>query len=310
MNNATKLHQLNENDEINRLVFRHDHHIMFTFDWSQSPRIVKIISGDPTTLGLPALTEFPFHDIIPHIETKNELAEVEGRETFIASIRRRIDRLDGDMSLYIPFRHPEGKLWASVSLERISEENGKPKIVFCRIHQLSKETPREIIHYQRTYQDALTRLFTRETLKQHLRTLIVHPGTYAMYMDLDDFKRINDQFGHRRGDEFLIRLANEFIAVWEQEVVYYRLGGDEFFIIVYNHTEAQIIERAKKIIRLVESIHVDGHPGGVSASIGIVPITDQNKGYDTLLDLADGAMYCAKNNGKGQCILLTEPSTL
>jgi len=92
--------------------------------------------------------------------------------------------------------------------------------------------------------------------------------------------------------------------VWEQEVVYYRLGGDEFFIIVYNHTEAQIIERSKRIIRLVESIQVDDQPGGVSASIGIVPVTEANKSYDTLLDLADGAMYRAKNSGKGQCVLI------
>ncbi|MCK7487794.1 MAG: GGDEF domain-containing protein [Bacillus subtilis] len=115
---------------------------------------------------------------------------------------------------------------------------------------------------------------------------------------------MNDRFGHRYGDDFLIRLANEFIAVWEQEVVYYRLGGDEFFIIVYNHTEAQIIERSKRIIRLVESIQVDDQPGGVSASIGIVPVTEANKSYDTLLDLADGAMYRAKNSGKGQCVLI------
>ena len=99
-------------------------------------------------------------------------------------------------------------------------------------------------------------------------------------------------------------ISRRFIEKWESDVIYYRLGGDEFFVIVYNHSEEAIKKRANDLIRLIESVDVEGKKGGVSASIGIVRITEDNKQYETLLDIADQTMYQAKNSGKGKIVLL------
>lgn len=306
MNDST-VSMLEQNHDLrflNDVAFRDDHHLTFWFDWQACPRQLHVISGDPGTLGFEKTDVFLLSKLAEHIEIHNELAEVEGRETFLSSIVRRIDRLTGDLILYLPFRHPEGRLWTTVALEAITTNGDRPKLVYGRVVYRTFKLPYEIVHYQRTYQDALTRLFTRETLRNHLNSLVIRPGTYAMYMDLDGFKRINDRFGHKHGDAFLKAIADAFIALWEQDVIYYRLGGDEFFVLVYHHSDAMVVDRAKRMIADIEAMTIDQQPAGVSASIGIVPVLEEYKNYDLLLDLADKAMYEAKREGKGRAKLL------
>lgn len=286
------------------VAFRDNHHLTFWFDWLENPRTLHVVSGSLASLGFGEDQTVPLAALAQHIEIHNELAEVEGRETFLASIIRRIDRLQTDLVLYIPFKHPKGRLWTTVALEAITHSEGKPQLIYGRVVYQTFHIPHEIVHYQRTYQDALTRLFTRETLRNHLNSLVIRPGTYAMYMDLDGFKRINDLFGHKSGDAFLKAIADAFIALWEQDVIYYRLGGDEFFVLVYHHDEAMVKDRAQRMIKAIEAMEVQGQKAGVSASIGIVPVLEEYKSYDKLLDLADQAMYEAKREGKGRCKLI------
>ena len=67
---------------------------------------------------------------------------------------------------------------------------------------------------------------------------------------LMDLKKINDIYGHDKGDQFLIDIANHFINHWEYNVIYYRLGGDEFFVYVYDHTKRKYFAKSsKKIIK-------------------------------------------------------------
>jgi diguanylate cyclase (GGDEF)-like protein len=286
------------------VAFRDNHHLTFWFDWQESPRTLHIVSGSLASLGFGEDHTVPLANLAQHIEIHNELAEVEGRETFLASLIRRIDRLQTDLVLYIPFKHPNGRLWTTVALEAITHLDNKPQLIYGRVVNQTFHIPHEIVHYQRTYQDALTRLFTRETLRNHLNSLVIRPGTYAMYMDLDGFKQINDVFGHKSGDAFLKAIADAFIALWEQDVIYYRLGGDEFFVLVYHHDETMVKVRAQRMIKAIEAMEVQGQKAGVSASIGIVPVMEEYKNYDKLLDLADKAMYEAKREGKGRCKLI------
>ena len=121
-----------------------------------------------------------------------------------------------------------------------------------------------------------------------------------------DLKRLMTFMDMIKEINFLIDIANHFINHWEYNVIYYRLGGDEFFVYVYDHTEEQVLARAQRIINDIQSLDSSIHHLNVSASVGIVPINDITIQYHVLLNLGDHTMYNSKNKGKGNISLYQE----
>lgn len=287
------------------LLLRRDEHITFYIDFQDGNAMIHITSGDVSSLGFTKKDVYSFDEFVSFIEPNNLLAEIEGRHTFLDDIKRKVLAIEKELYLYIPIKRAQNPLWLSVNLDKMPiDENHF--IIFGRVYRIHDETPTEIIHYQKTYQDPLTRLFTRETLKFHLDNLKDTKNSYGLYIDIDGFKKINDIYGHDKGDQFLIDIANHFINHWEHNVIYYRLGGDEFFVYVYDHTEEEVFARARKIIKDIESIDPTINNLNVSASVGIVPINDITKQYHVLLNLGDHTMYTSKNKGRGNVTLHKE----
>ena len=281
----------------NDISFSNDKRVSFVLDLNSRPLLCHIISGDLTSISLPNWTVFPVNDLFAFVDENNLLAEVEGKHSFIQNMKQQFKTFDKELYLYIPIKRSPEALWLYVSFTRHRTSNHH--FVYAQVVRVYEKTPIEIVHYQKTYQDPLTKLFTRETLKMHMNNLVSTANSYVMYLDIDDFKYINDRYGHQTGDQFLIDIANHFIAQWEYNVIYYRLGGDEFFIYCYDHTLEQIETRAKQMIIDIENLNEISKAVGVSASIGIVQITDDNKGYHNLLNLGDKTMYISKAKGKG-----------
>ena len=279
------------------LLFRDDH-ITFFIDFHDGKALMHITSGNVSKLGLVKKDVYSFDEFMNFIEPNNLLAEIEGRHTYLDDIKRKVLAIEKELYLYIPIKRSQNPLWLSINLDKIPINQSK-FIIYGRVYRVHEETPTEIIHYQKTYQDPLTRLFTRETLKLHLSNLTDTSNSYGLYIDIDGFKKINDIYGHDKGDQFLISIANHFINHWEHNVIYYRLGGDEFFVYVYNHTKEQVIARAQKIISDIQSLDPSIVHLNISASVGIVPINDLTKQYHLLLNLGDHTMYNSKNKGRG-----------
>ncbi len=293
---------------LKNVFFKADHHITFTFDLSAHPVVVRILSGDVTTLGLNNQTTFLINDIIEAIEPDNALAEIEGKMTFIADTLRKIERIKNEDHFYLPLKHQDNTLWCSIGLEMV-ETTASKRVVLGRVNRVSHSIPKAIIYYQKAFQDPLTKLFTRETLRLHLSNIKTFDGCYGLFIDIDNFKKVNDIYGHHRGDALLQTMAKQFIDNWEHDVIYYRLGGDEFFVYVSKHSEAEVIERAKALIRTIEAIQCHGQTYPISASIGIVPINEATIDYLTLLDLSDQTMYQSKAKGHGHYTLYQHDDT-
>lgn len=176
--------------------------------------------------------------------------------------------------------------------------------VFC-IRDISVEKEHEeIIHFQ-AYHDALTGLANRQLFMdrlEHSLTLARRDDsmTAVLFLDLDNFKRVNDTEGHKGGDELLIKMVERINHRLREQDTLARIGGDEFVILV------ELVKSKNNIENLCEALLetiskefiINGRPQYVSSSIGIALYPHDGITPDSLLSNADMAMYDAKNNGK------------
>lgn len=156
------------------------------------------------------------------------------------------------------------------------------------------------------HHDSLTGLPNRVLLRDRFDQLhirIQREGGFLglCFLDLDHFKRINDTYGHRSGDQLIIQTARRISDCLRQSDTVARLGGDEFIILIEGqHSPAHFGSVAQKIQRsLEEPMDIDGQICSSSASIGIAVFPNDGTDFDTLLQKADTAMYHAKNSGRG-----------
>lgn len=287
-------------DLVNDVLFAEDYHISFCFDWSLREKApLHILTGDISVLDIDADNIQTIEDLLPYVEVVNPISEIFGVEHFIENIYDKFDSNKEIPELYIPLKSKKNIKWLNFSFNTLTKKENENELIFGRINWISDVTPDAITFYQRTYKDEMTNLFTRETLKEHLKNVRHSDHSYGIYFDIDNFKRINDIFGHRVGDKFLSELGQKFISNREEDVIYYRIGGDEFFIYLVNSTEKEAYQKALSVIYDVETLNREGRQAEVSSSVGIIPIIGSDFDFEDLIDLADRTMYCSKSKGKG-----------
>ncbi len=199
----------------------------------------------------------------------------------------------------------------SVRALPVLDEQGMP----CKwIGVCTDVTDRKVQQSQLEYaafHDKLTGLPNRSQLSDCLREALAADGQQSqrltvVYIDLDGFKEINDQYGHAVGDRFLVAISKRFRQLHEQGDTVARLGGDEFVaVLVGADNSACALPRLKQLLRLIsQPVEVNGQVLQVSASLGVTfypqaePVDE-----DLLLRQADQAMYQAKLAGKNRFYL-------
>ncbi len=173
-----------------------------------------------------------------------------------------------------------------------------------------KESHAQIEHA--AHHDPLTTLPNRLLFSDRLEHALERAhrkknGVGVMFLDLDNFKPINDSLGHRAGDKVLQLVAKRLIDQVRDLDTVSRIAGDEFALILEEITDSQAIaEVARKIVSAIEMpLQVDGQELHVTVSIGISLYPDDGKDVTMLLKNADAAMYRAKENGKNQYCFYT-----
>ncbi|OJZ17629.1 MAG: sensor domain-containing diguanylate cyclase [Thiobacillus sp. 65-29] len=153
--------------------------------------------------------------------------------------------------------------------------------------------------------DALTGLYNRHRFQQELARAMLETDRHqsrcaVMFFDLDEFKAINDSYGHRAGDALLIRVAGEIGALVRRNEVLARLGGDEFAILVPGAEGNEAEALADRVVRAVGQIpfRFEGQNLRVTTSLGIAYYPGHAIDTDDLVARADIAMYQAKASGK------------
>ena len=115
------------------------------------------------------------------------------------------------------------------------------------------------------------------------------------FVDIDDFKKVNDRYGHPSGDRVLSQVG----ARLRQGGEAFRLGGDEFALLLVDHDETMALAAADSIVERIATVDFD-HIGTVTVSAGLATFPMQGHGRDELIRLADSALYWAKEHGKNR----------
>ncbi len=154
--------------------------------------------------------------------------------------------------------------------------------------------------------DRMTMVLNRETTMKYIREILVKQpdaNHVLLMLDVDNFKNLNDTYGHQTGDEFLINLATELKHHFRESDVVGRIGGDEFFALMKNVPDLSIVPRkADQILETIIAI-CDNYEGiNLSGSLGISIYPENGDTVEKLYAKADEALYQAKRRGKNQFI--------
>lgn len=156
------------------------------------------------------------------------------------------------------------------------------------------------------YYDPLTGLANRINLESHFNDNIFNKQSKSamLYMDIDNFKFVNDTFGHYIGDKLLIAVAENIKKVVGDYHVAGRLGGDEFMVITYAYDDiSEIGMLADKLLKTFETgFFIEDSTISITTSIGIALYPEDGENFNDLLKCADIAMYAAKAAGKGSYV--------
>jgi len=158
---------------------------------------------------------------------------------------------------------------------------------------------------EKTNLDALTRVFNRRALIVYLDTVCSNKklpyNFHLLILDIDDFKQINDTFGHIAGDKILIFIANILRKTVRDGDKVFRYGGEEFVIILNRIDNEHCQKTAQRILDLIRNnkLIYKGKNLSVTMSIGTTKFTDKDT-PNSLIARADKALYRAKTNGKNQ----------
>lgn len=163
--------------------------------------------------------------------------------------------------------------------------------------------------------DLLTGLVNRQVFQMNALKAIDAAQRYnrkvaILFMDLDGFKSINDNYGHDIGDLLLKNISKQFLRQIRKSDTIARIGGDEFAILLPEVKKKEDIMRvADKILSIFKTpVKTKHHDCPITISIGIAIYPEDGHDYDTLLIKADKAMYLTKNNGKNDYRFATKES--
>ena len=199
------------------------------------------------------------------------------------------------------------EIW--ISIKGFTKKDEKDNIIEFEgyIHNINIEKEAKLMLEYITFYDELTGLSNRKHFNKLIKaelnkqSLLESRGALII-VDIDNFKFINDSYGHKCGDFFLEKFSQDLKKIFSFNELLCRFGGDEFIIFVPNILDLkQIKEIINKIMNLLKEPYIINNKKIVTtASIGVATFPDDGEESEVLLKNADSAMYIAKSNGKNQ----------
>ncbi|MCW2966514.1 MAG: hypothetical protein JWM71_286 [Solirubrobacteraceae bacterium] len=233
----------------------------------------------------------------------------DSRDRLRAAFSTRMAADDIDAEAEIEVRSRDGSVRAVIWRTNVLRENGRPVGLLCSGTDItaSREAQQQIAHM--AYHDSLTGLPNRAMLRDHLDLALARAtrnghSVALLYIDLDDFKLVNDGLGHAAGDDLLRTMADRLRARLREQDLLAREGGDEFLVLLADLDDDAEMRALTVAESLVDALHaplqLSGTEFDVNGSVGISVFPRDAPDAEGLLAHADSAMYEAKAAGRGQ----------
>ena len=221
-----------------------------------------------------------------------------------------VTEFPGSHSIEIRVEDKNGRyIWCLIELTSIGEDNGVPTRAVGRISDISFQKSRYQEMAYKAQIDLLTGLYNKLNGKQLINdSLSAESGDsiFAMLvLDIDDFKDINDKFGHLYGDTVIVECADRLRTIFRKSDILCRFGGDEYVVFLKNvPSQTFVLEKAKELVEYLNfNLSHEGKNCHVSLSVGISFFPEHGQNYDQLYEKADQALYYSKRTGKKRSMI-------
>ncbi|MCE2595194.1 EAL domain-containing protein [Motilimonas cestriensis] len=241
-----------------------------------------------------------------HHENSRDNLITEMLETgFVNNVEIKVVRVDGSI------------FWALLNLRLSNFYHNEDRIIDGSIVDITQRKKQELRLRYMAQHDQLTGLFNRRKFEECVTQVIAgeqdgHGKNIIFYLDLDQFKVVNDTCGHSVGDKLLQSLTRLLVAEIPKDQVLARLGGDEFGVMLTNAFINDAIELAERLRCVVQDYRFvwGDQVFSLGISIGIVAIEPNMKSFAEVLSLADTACYTAKEQGRNRIYFYSETNSM
>ena len=209
------------------------------------------------------------------------------------------EQLEGDMpeSTMLRFLDKSGEYrWMNCQGQLLRDRSGRPLTLIGKVSDVHEQKEQEERLLERASLDPMTGALNRGAAEREIDRLLKQvPAGFLFMVDVDNFKHINDTYGHATGDAILIQTAAAIKSAFRQEDIVGRIGGDEFVIFMQGTSEeATAAAKAEQLMAQLSS----REDVALTLSIGIAAYPELGASYAELYQAADQAMYTAKRQGK------------
>ncbi len=240
-------------------------------------------------------------EIITNISSASLIADLENgySEKLLEFRSKRIEAKPEETGV---ISQSDNYLWYKMRINTIVQQNTGEVISLFTIDEIEKEKQAELSLRKKAETDPLTGSYNREAFATKVTEHLVNGEHGVLYMfDLDNFKGINDNMGHAAGDKVLKEVYAKTTAIFREQDLVSRIGGDEFLVFLHGTTKETMIK--KKAYQICSDLNKTYHAENgveieISCSIGISIAPKDGSDFDTLFSAADISMYHSKSVGK------------
>lgn len=213
----------------------------------------------------------------------------------------------GSTSRTIEYRRRiEGKVgyfWVRATMRLTKDATSGDIMCFVYVNDIDRDIKIAQMLRQKAETDYLTGLFNREGLikriENHLSSSPEEEINAFYSMDLDDFKQLNDNFGHIAGDDLLRLVGKQLTSMFRKDDLIGRMGGDEFVVFLRScPSEEFVYRKAQAILERISEIKLEGIDYECKVSVGVALSPKNGRDFTSLYDASDKALYTAKKAGK------------